>query len=293
MQRIGYFIRKTYVWVIFIVVEIAALRAYAYSTPQSQARMLAASNVVVGRLRSAVQSVGGYFALRSENESLTLRIASLQERLAQLESAVAAEEVEVTLPAGREAEYIAARVVTNSINRPQNFITIDKGIRSGVAVDMAVLTPEGCAVGYVVRCSENFAVVMTLLNTDFRTGGSLLHDGSTGSIRWRGGDPQRVELDEVSKYAAVGCGDSVVTSGISYRFPAGLLIGTVEECGEPSDSHTTVSCGVRLAADMVRLRNVIVVGNTMSFEARALEADKWGASEAACDGENIKTAADR
>lgn len=270
MYRLLYFIRKTYVAIIFIVLEIVAIRSYAYSTPYTQSRLLALSNGVVGRVHGIFGEVGHYFSLRRENIRLTERIAELENRLDACREYMPQEQ-EVPIEAVAAYEYISARVVSNSVNRPQNFITLDKGFADGAAIDMAVITPEGFPVGYVVNCSENYSVAMTLLNTAFRSSGKLASDGSPGSVHWSGGDPTTVDFDEVSKYADIEEGEAVTTTGFSHYFPPDLTIGTVESFGL-NKAQTTFDVRVRLAADMARLGNVLLVSNTAAGEIRALES---------------------
>lgn len=269
MQKLIYFIRKTSVAIIFIVLEIIAIRVYAYSTPYTQARILVWSNSVVGAVRSTFAGVTNYFVLRKENTLLTERIAQLENRVRELEQYSPTEQDSVSMMF-RKYDYVAARVIANSTSRPRNFLTLDKGFADGVSADMAVLTPDGAVVGVVVDCSENYAVAKSILNADFRIGGTLLRDGSSGSIHWSGGDAQIVEFDEVSKYASVREGDIVHSAGFSHYFPREAEVGTVEKFGL-CENGTSYSCRVRLSADMSRLYNVILVRNTRGGEAQALE----------------------
>lgn len=268
MYKLIYFIRRTFVAVIFIVLEVAAIRYYAYSTPYTQARLLTFSNGVVGAVDGLFSNIGEYFSLRRENIRLTARVAELENRL-DAYRVLMPDDVDSLAP--HTFEFMPARVVSNSVNRARNFLTLDKGFADGVCMDMAVLSPEGYAVGYVVNCSENYSVAMTLLNTDFKTGGKLASDGNFGSIHWSGGDPHVVDFEEVPKYADVKEGDMVTTTGFSYYFPADVPIGVVEEY-ELNRTRTTYDIRVRLSADMPRLYNVILVNNTASGELRGLDA---------------------
>ena len=267
MYKLLYFIRRTWVAALFIVIELLAIRMYAHSTSYTQARMLSLSNRVTLSVHSAISEVKGYFGLRRENERLVARVAELSNYADSLQQMLP-EEPLVVGETMRQYEYIAARVVSNSVNRPRNFITLNKGIADGVTLNMAVLSPEGYAVGTVVDCSEHFAVARTLLNTDFKLGGLLAKDGSLGSIFWRGGDVQTVEFGGVSKYAVIEAGDEVITAGFSHYFPQGAVIGHVETVRDEGDTR---HCTVHLSADMPRLQNVILVRNTMADEAAALD----------------------
>jgi rod shape-determining protein MreC len=151
-----------------------------------------------------------------------------------------------------------ARVVSSSINRTHNFITLNKGLRDGVMNDMAVLSPSGEAVGYILDCSERYSVAISILNTSFRTGCKIKGDGYSGSIEWNGGSTYSVTMCELSKYAKIEIGAEVVTTGVSHYFPSDMLIGWVESY-ELDESKTYYNATVRLAADFSNLHNVILV----------------------------------
>ena len=269
MQKLLLFIRKTAVAIVFIILEIIAIRSYAYSTPYTQARLLVWSNTVVGYFHSAFAGVSNYFTLRKENIRLTEHIATLENRIRTLEASLPEERIKVEGILQRY-EYLPARVISATTNRRRNFITLDKGFRDGVSADMAVMTPEGYAVGVVVDCSENFAVAKTLLNVDFRVGGVLTEDGSHGAVIWSGGDTQLIDFIELSKYAKVNEGDEVRAAGFSHYFPREAVIGNIEKVAL-SDNGTSYNCKIRLAADMGRVFNVVLVRNTSAGEAQALE----------------------
>lgn len=267
MHRLIYFIRKTSVAVAFIILEFIAIYWYAYSTPYTQARLLVLSNRVVGHINSAFSGVTNYFSLREENGRLTSHIAALENRIGELEMAMPEEPIAVDSLV-QQYKYISARVVAASTNRSRNFMTINKGASDGVTADMAVMTPEGYAVGVVVDCSDNFAVAMMLLNKDMRIGGVLAEDGSHGSMSWRGDDTQVVDFVEVSKYANVKEGD--VVQAYSNYFPTTAVVGYIESV-KLAESGTSFNCKVRLAADMDRLFNVVLVRNNAVDEIKELE----------------------
>ena len=155
-------------------------------------------------------------------------------------------------------EFMQAKVVSSSINRVRNFITLNKGLRDGVMSDMAVLSPSGEAVGYILECSERYSVAISILNTSFRTGCKIKGDGYSGSIEWNGGSPYEVTMRELSKYAKIEIGAEVVTTGVSHYFPSDMLIGWVESY-ELDESKTYYNAKVRLAADFSNLHNVVLV----------------------------------
>ena len=269
MQKLIFFIRKSGVVVVFIVLEIIAIRCYAYSTPYTQARMIAWSNSVFGSITSVFTGISSFFTLREENVALTEHIASLENRIRELEAALPAPTVNVG-DVLKKYDYLPAQVVVSSTNRSRNFITINKGGKDGVIADMAVMTPEGYAVGVVVDCTENYAIAKTLLNVDFRIGGILSEEGSHGSVIWQGGDSEFVNFVELSKYANVQEGNIVQVAGFSQYFPKEAVIGKVERV-ELANNGTSYNCKVRLGADMERLSNVVLVRNVAMDELKSLD----------------------
>lgn len=256
MYRLLEFIRRSYVTLLFIVLEAIAIGLYARSTYYTQATILAGANALTGGLAGAITDIGGYFSLASENKALAKRVADLEQQLAYYGGLV---DTTATINiAELQYEFMPARVVSSSINRTHNFITLNKGLRDGVMNDMAVLSPSGEAVGYILDCSERYSVAISILNTSFRTGCKIKGDGYSGSIEWNGGSTYSVTMCELSKYAKIEIGAEVVTTGVSHYFPSDMLIGWVESY-ELDESKTYYNATVRLAADFSNLHNVILV----------------------------------
>ena len=256
MYRLLEFIRRSYVTLLFIVLEAIAIGFYARSTYYTQATILAGANALTGGLAGAITDVGGYFSLARENKALVKRIADLEQQLAYYGGLV---DTTATINiAELQYEFMPARVVSSSINRTHNFITLNKGLRDGVMNDMAVLSPSGEAVGYILDCSERYSVAISILNTSFRTGCKIKGDGYSGSIEWNEGSTYSVTMCELSKYAKIEIGAEVVTTGVSHYFPSDMLIGWVESY-ELDESKTYYNATVRLAADFSNLHNVILV----------------------------------
>ena len=273
MQKLILFIKRVYVPLLFIVLEIVALRYYAHSSSYAEARLLTASNRIVGGVYGSISGIGDYFGLRRENRLLLDEVARLNNELTRYREN---EAYQLLDSLGSEIEtkytYMTARVIRNSVGRMRNFITLNKGLRDGVETDMAVLTPSGAMVGYVISCSERYAVCISILNVDFNASGKLAGDGHSGSIYWDGKSTEKVQMHELSKYAAVEVGDTVVSTGYSHFFPEDVAIGYVTSV---SADQTTSSYDLelRLAADMTRLNDVVLIKNVDLYELEALEAE--------------------
>ncbi len=272
MRKLFEFIRSVYVVVLFVVLEAIAVSYYARSTYYTQARLLSRSNQVVGGVHGLFAGSGHYFTLGRENRMLLTRVTQREERLAQYEEAATAERLDGYMQDIGESKYRFATgsVVANTVNRAQNLITVNRGHRDGIVEEMAVLSPDGAMAGYIVACTERYSVAMSVLNTSFRASGKHAESEYYGSIYWDGLDQHTVILGELSKYADPQPGQEVVTTGFSQYFPADVLIGWVESASL-NETRTAYTVRVRLAAEMSRLGEVVLVGNRDLFEIRDLQ----------------------
>lgn len=261
MHRLLEFIRRIYVFVIFLLLEGIALYTYATSSPYTEAKILARTTATGAAISGAVTDVGHFFSLKSENRKLTDRVAELSAELA----AVAAAESE----AGRVDtlqgyfKYHSARVVSMTTNRKENHIILDRGAVDGITKDMGVITPNNELVGYVVSCSDHYAVVQSLLNVNFRTGGKLVDNGNVCFISWSAKSKYHVDANDLNVYSEPQVGMAVEVQ--SERLPEGVLVGHIESF-ELNSMQSAYSATIAIAAEMGSLANVLVVENTRSKE---------------------------
>ena len=269
MTKFVLFLKKIYVGLLFILLEAFALHFYANSTDYTRAKMLAVSNTAVGGIYGVFADIGAYFSLGKQNRMLVGEIARLQNELESYQRDASVQR----LPEGEIGlyEYTPARVINQSVSRQENFISLDRGLRDGVTADMAVVTPDGCVAGYVLACSEKYAVAISVLNTSFRTSGAVKGKDFFGSVYWDGVDHRQVVLSEIPKYAQLAVGDTVVTTQYSSIFPPDVLIGTV--AGWELKNATFYEVRVDLATPMSRLKDVLLVHYTDAAERRALEQE--------------------
>ncbi len=279
MYKLIEFLRRIYVVLLFIAIEAIALNYYAHSSYYTQAKILSRAHSVAGGIQSTIFGVKHYFTLRSENEALAQRVAELEGRLSYyrdkeinaITDSISLEGLDPTLVESlSQYRYTTARIISNSISRSRNFITLNRGRMHGVMVDMAVISPSGVMIGYVVGCSERYSIVLPMLNIDFRTSGKIVGDEHFGSISWSGNSSYKVEMTDLSKHADIEIGDEVVSTGLSHYFPEGIKIGYVESFSI-NDTQTSYNVTIRLAADMTKLNNVILIENLDYGEIKELE----------------------
>ncbi len=275
MRRLVEFIRSIYVVVLFVLLEIAAVSYYARSTAYTEARLLARTNSMVGGLNKLVTDIGNFFLLGRENRALTARISTLEEELARYREADEAGKLKVELRTMGESKYrmTEAAVVSNTVGRAHNYITLNRGGADGITNGMGVITPDGAIAGYVVDYSEHYAVAVSILNPVFRGSGTPEGTAYQGAIRWDGKNPHFVTLEGLSKYAEPEVGQKVFSTGFESYFPAGLLIGTIESA-TLDQVGTTYTVRVRLAADLSAMNNLVIIENLDHQEINDLQSSE-------------------
>jgi rod shape-determining protein MreC len=276
MLRLLSFLRRIYVLLIFLVLEGLALHFYANSTTVTKARILTASNKVVGGIYSGLSGVEHFFSLGTTNRLLETRVGELENELAAYRERFSAEQLDsIVATAILPYEYVVAHVVRNSVGNKENYLMVDKGTRDGIEKGMAVVSLDGYMVGYVESCSAGNAICVSALNTSFRASGSVKGTDHFGSLSWPGTGIRHIALAEVPKYAPISRGDTIVTTSYSFYFPEGILIGTIEDF-EVEESTASYNIDVRLGVDISALRDVLLIKNPEVYERIRLEEEVLG-----------------
>lgn len=263
MSGLLLFLRNIYVMGLFLLIEGVAIMCYLNNQGDSQSQILSYVSYFTGGIHSAWSGAVNFVSLSNENQELIERIIALEEELRYAREAAPAGVQADSITMHRLAEegynYIPARVISNSINKANNFITINAGFSSGVREEMALITPSGEMVGYITGCSDNYAVATSVLSRTFRSSGKLKGDDYFCSVWWSGDSRYTLNLNELSKYATLQVGDTVSTTGFSQIFPADITIGVISDFSL-DEMGTSYDATIELAADISALNHVIVVG---------------------------------
>lgn len=235
--------------------------------------MLSYSNSVVGGVQGFWSDVRGYFRLHSENEILIARVAELENELSGLRAersdSLLWSKSQVEVTNDQPYTYVMARVVSNSINKLENYIVVNRGSKDGIRKNMAVVSSGGAMVGYVTACSARYSVVVSILNTKFKTSGKIEDQSYMGAISWSGDNRYCVEMRDLSKYCEVTQGAKITSTGYSQIFPDGIPIGRVASA-QLNKGQTAYDVVVELSADISALDEVIIINNNNYTEVEEL-----------------------
>ncbi|MBO4870932.1 MAG: rod shape-determining protein MreC [Muribaculaceae bacterium] len=273
MNNLLSFFIKHSAWLVFMVYMILSLVLLFRDNPYQQSVYLTSANAVSATTYEAMSTVTSYFHLKDINEDLQERNALLEMELVSLRSQV--KDLQMLVPdSSREPfkqhfDFVMARVISNSIAQPHNYITINRGSRQGVKPQMGVVDQNG-VVGVVNVVGPNASRVISLLNTDMKLSCKLKNNEYFGSLIWDGRSPQYAVLGDLPKHVTFNKGDTVITSGYSALFPEGLIVGIVEGKAQ-GDEASFASLRVRLTTNFSQLSAVRVITNNMRDELHELQ----------------------
>jgi len=278
MSNLLDFLKKYHHWFLFILLEvISGVMLFRYNSYQGSV-WLSSANVVAAKVYEVKSSVGALLSMTRANEELTQRNINLERQVAQLrrlyneavKDTTAAQKAE--LSALEQYRLVPAKVVSNSVSRLNNLMTIDKGRADGVETDMGVVCGNGI-VGVVYLTSDHYAVVIPALNaTTSRISCAIRGRNYFGYLHWTGGDPMRAYVEDVPRHAQFRKGEWVVTSGYSSIFPPGIPVGKIEKVYNSTDG-LSYRLQVHLSTDFSCLRDVAVITDKSFAErTRLMEA---------------------
>ena len=243
MHNLLEFLQKYNHWFVFVILEVVSMvLLFQYNSYQGSA-WFSTANAVTGKIYEWDANVETFFSLTKVNQELTQRNAYLELQNYRL---------------------IPAKVVANSLDKPDNLITIDKGSADGIHKDMGVISGTG-VVGIVYLVAQHYSIVIPVLNVKSNISCTIQGRGYFGYLRWKGGVSELAYLEEVPRHAHFKLGDYVVTSGYSAVFPPGVRVGKILHVFNSADG-LSYRVQLRLSTDFARLRDVCVIDDAVMKE---------------------------
>lgn len=201
--------------------------------------------------------------LRKENRSLKKQLFNIQENYKQVQ--IDKHELErLRSLYNLDQKYknykkIAARIIGKDPGNWYNIFLIDKGTNDGIKVNMNVLAGNGL-VGRVVDIGDNYAKVLSIIDdTSYVSAKSL----KTSDLCMVKGDIKLIDkgllqVENIAKNAKISVGDEIVTSHISDKFEHNILIGTIKQVNESTNSLTKTAT-IEPVVDFKHLQEVLVI----------------------------------
>lgn len=246
---------------LFVILEVVSLLIVVNQNSFQHASFLSSSNEAAASLLNTESALTSYFGLKETNRQLADENTALQNRVTQLQGRLEllkdSTHGNLQIAPDQAYRYVSAKVIGNSVNKLQNYITLNKGRLDGIQPEMGVVVNQGI-VGIVTAVSDHFSAVMSLLNSKSQLSCKIKRTNDFGRLVWNGVDSDFAQLLEVSRHADVRVGDTLITSGFSAIFPEGIPVGIVTQSSRPSTS-SYYDITAKLTTDFRTLTYVMVI----------------------------------
>lgn len=276
MRNLLDFLIKYSKWFLFIIYVIISCMLLFNNNPYQHYIYLTSANKVSSLVFKTSGMVTSYFHLHDINEDLQRQNASLESEVIWLRKQLALRQEEITSDSIardsslRQFDFILAHVISNSVSRVNNYITIEKGRLDSVKPEMGVVDQNG-VVGIVNIVGDRSARVISLLNPKMRLSCKVKGREYFGSLVWDGKSPHEALLEEMPRHEKFKKGDTIVTSGYSAVFPEGIPVGTIISHEKEHDDNF-YALRIKLFTDFTTLSTVRVIRNNMKDELMSIQA---------------------
>ncbi|MCH4018673.1 MAG: rod shape-determining protein MreC [Prevotella sp.] len=267
MKNLIEFLAKYNHWFVFIFLEVISFVLLFQWNSYQGSVFFSSANAVAGKIYEWDADIEHLFSLSKVNQQLTQRNVYLEHEVMQLSHYLEKESGDSSfmgrdqLAMLRTYRLIPAKVVSNSLDKRDNFITLDKGSADGIKKDMGVVCGTG-VVGIVYLTAPHYSVVIPVLNSQSNISVSIQKRGYFGYLHWTGGSSSIAYVNDVPLHAHFKLHDRIVTSGYSSVFPPGILAGTILHVYNSSDG-LSYRLMVKLSTDFGDLRDVCVIDDAV------------------------------
>jgi len=261
-------IRNIWIWILFAFLALFLFSSHVKRTrswnPAEQwvVEVVAPFQNLLSKTVRGVERVWEtYFGLvwvHEENRSLRDQIEFLRAENARFREMLATHHRLQKLLQFKEARdwpMMAAQVIGRDPTGWFKSVMIDKGGKSGLKVNMPVVSADG-VVGRLVSVSPNYAKVLLII--DQNSAVDCLNQSTRDQGILKGTSTKICELDYVLKTSRMNSGDMIITSGLGGVYPKGLPVGRVVNVTDrPGVLFRDVQ--VQPVVDFSRLEEVLVI----------------------------------
>jgi rod shape-determining protein MreC len=233
-----------------------------------KSRIISSANFLTGGVYEKINNITEYLNLKTENDALALENARLKSIIFNTKDTTTIEKPQ-NLKGVAPEDIVVSKVIHNSYNTHENFLTLNSGSNDGVKSDMGVINSLGI-VGIIDHTSPKYSTVVSILNTKSQINAKIKKSNHFGSLTWDGKSTGFVQLQDVPRLASVRKGDTIVTGGQSVIFPENINIGTIDKVFKDEETNYYV-LNIKLFNDMTNLGHVYIIKSKDRDEVNNLE----------------------
>ena len=264
MHNLLRFIKLNQFLLLFVLIEGLSIILLLQNNSYQAHKAIQFSTEYTSIIYRYKNSLSNYLSLKTTNDYLILENAKLHTLLQNNEKFA-----DSSLLRNKKFNYIAAKVINNSVKKRNNFITLNKGLKNGIKNGMGVMTNQG-AIGIIHSVSNNYALAISLLHNKSAIGIFLKKNMHTAILKWEGFDYRTATIRDLPIHIPLNIGDTIITNSYSNIYPEGINIGTISDFKKNDDGFYTIN--VSLFEDFNNLRYVYVIHSKESEEQLILES---------------------
>jgi len=261
MQQIFNFIFKNSTKLLFLLLLGTSLVLTIQSHSYHRSKVISSANFLSGGVYERINRVTEYLNLKTENAKLKSLLFNIKDTtvVPKLDS----------LKGVNKFNILVSKVIHNSYNVHENYLTINSGSKDGIKPDMGVVNSAGI-IGIVDKTSKNYATIISILNIKSEINAKVKKTNHFGSLIWNGKSTGFVQLIDIPRLAEVRKGDTIVTGGLSRIFPENIGIGTIDKI-YIDDETNFYTLNIKLFNDMTNLGHVYIIKSKDTEEIINLE----------------------
>ena len=271
------FLKNNGLWVLFAAAVISVALALVSVFSNTSSPMTNLVNTIASPFRTAYTAVAEWFIDKQnyyrDNTAMEEEIAQLRREIAQMEADVrqgrkhSEENQRLRELLGLQekrpdltSDIVLADVTEHAVTNWAATLTISQGTADGLEAGDCVIDETGAIVGTISEVGLNWATIMTLVDTETSLGAQVFRTGDLGVAQGNFSlmGENRLRLDYLPADCDLLGGDLVVTSGLGGFYPAGLVIGSVEEL-QMDDSGASSYAILAPAVEFSELQQVVVL----------------------------------
>ncbi|MDP4596711.1 MAG: rod shape-determining protein MreC [Crocinitomicaceae bacterium] len=273
MRNLIAFLQRFRIFLVFAVLQILALSWYVtyLSFPRNQ--FLTTNNNIAIQMLEWEHDLTKHFNLSKNNTQLQWENIYWRKRQPKFMYQLSRAKVKINDTVfEQQYTYIPAEVINSSVDRRNNYFTLNVGSAQGIKRGMGVFCQEG-VVGVIHYASKHYSLVKTVLTKNINIDVNIHTKKSDlpGFIKWDGQNARYGTITGINNDLRVKKWSKVVTRGGSGIFPKGIPVGKVSHT-EPIEGQALWKVDILFSADYRRLQRVYVIKNLHLAEQTALEA---------------------
>lgn len=273
MQNFAEFFRKYSRFMLFLLLLGISLFFIYKNNRYQRVLIFNAANETAGSAFAMYADAREYLNMRKTNRLLAEENAALRAQLLNDKYKIYHTWVNSDTTYKQVYRYIPAQVINNSVDKANNYVTLNVGSVHGVKPDMGIISPDG-VVGVVKSVSDHFSVGISLLHSKVTVSGRLRNQPEYyGNVTWQGTDENTLLLNYIASYVKIKPGDTVETNLTnSSIFPQGIAIGIIKSFEVDADEGY-YKIRLKPATEFRKLGPAYVINYTYKDEQLNLEQE--------------------